>query len=89
MSEFRRSYAMRRAWALWAALGLGGFAVLESYALLNGRPYDSLSAVTRELLGLNPRSRRRWVTEPLFVVGLLYWVTWFIPHIHRVPEDQL
>lgn len=74
-------------WALWASLTLLGFTWLETYALRRHEPGGTLSEVTQAVVGVHPRSRRRWVLIPVFV-GFLSWV---LVHILSEPVhmDQL
>lgn len=69
------------AWVTWAAASLVTFFILELVALMNNRDHDTLSENLRRWLGINPpRPVRRW-TVPLFIVVLVGFVVWFVPHI--------
>lgn len=68
-------------WITWAAIALGGFAILETIALANRREGDTLSENIRRWLGITPPNPRRRILVPAFVAGLLVFVVWFIPHI--------
>lgn len=65
-------------WAAWLAVVALSFGVAEGVALAKG---ETLSKVTRRWLGVAPRRpRRRWAV-PAFVVAMLTFTAWFIPHI--------
>lgn len=63
------------AWLTWLAVSAGVFAVMEGIALANkDKSPDTLSEFTRKWLGIEPYSKRRRVTVPLFVGGLVAFV---------------
>jgi hypothetical protein len=68
-------------WAIWAAVTLGSFLVLETIALVDRRRGDTLSERTRALLGIYPVRSARRVAVPVFAAVLLIFVGWFVPHI--------
>jgi hypothetical protein len=68
-------------WAIWAALALGSFVVLETIALVDRRRGDTLSERTRALLGIYPVRAVRRVAVPVFAAVLVIFVGWFVPHI--------
>jgi uncharacterized membrane protein len=77
---------LRKMWAAWFAFGTGGFFVLEHLAVKQ-QPEDTLSKVTRDILGVH--QRRGKITKPTFVAGLVGFVIWFIPHILTSPDTDL
>lgn len=79
---------MRRLWSVWAMAGFGGFFVLESYALHKKLADDTLSAVTRDVLGLYPHRGYARLSQPVFALALVGWVAWFVPHIFRIPLEN-
>jgi hypothetical protein len=76
----------RSRWLLWATGTLATFTALETHALRAGDHAGTLSASLRLLLGIHPRSNRRWIMIPIFV-GFLGW---FLTHIltDTAVEDQ-
>jgi hypothetical protein len=66
-------------WRTWLAVAAMTFAVLETIALIRRQPGDTLSENTRHWLGTD----RRWATWGAlgFVVALVGFVIWFVPHI--------
>lgn len=78
----------RRAWVAWALFGFGGFCAIESLALRQQRIDDTLSAVTRDLLGLHPHRQYSRISQPAFALGMAGFVGWFVPHIFRIPQGD-
>jgi NADH:ubiquinone oxidoreductase subunit 3 (subunit A) len=70
-------------WALFVDVGMSAllltFGVGETYALATGR--QSFTEWIRVQLGITPRSRRRLWAPMVFVVVLVLFNVWFIPHI--------
>lgn len=68
---------MNTAWAIWAAVTLGSFAILETWALLSKREGDTLSERLREWLGIRPVRQWRLITSAA-LLGFLIWFGWHI-----------
>ncbi|MEV0616176.1 hypothetical protein AB0I81_22875 [Nonomuraea sp. NPDC050404] len=68
-------------WIAWLAIAAGGFAVLETVALINRRRGDTLSENIRRWLGITPPSVQRRIAVPVFVAVLVAFICWFLPHI--------
>jgi hypothetical protein len=68
-----------RIWTVWLAVVAATFAVLEGIALVRRQPGDTLSENTRHWLGTD----RTWTTWGAlgFVIALVGFVVWFVPHI--------
>lgn len=77
ISKYQKSWA--RTWAAWLALVAVSFVILEGLALIKRKDGDTLSENTRTWLGTD----KRWKTWGAlgFVVALVTFVVWFIPHI--------
>lgn len=69
-----------RTWAVWLVLVAVSFAILEGAGLVNRKTGDTLSENTRIWLGIR---KGQWRTKGAlaFIVALLGFVAWFIPHI--------
>lgn len=61
---------MTAAWAIWAALSLIGFVVLESIALVDDKPGTTLSAQVWRL------RLRRWFR--LLLIPPYFWIGWHL-----------
>lgn len=68
-------------WIAWLVVCLGGFAVLETLALINRRRGDTLSENIRRWLGIDPPNPVARIGIPAFVGVLVIFLIWFIPHI--------
>lgn len=68
-------------WAAWVAAVLLSFAGLETYTLLTAADGDTLSEVTRLVLGIDPVQPWRIAGMVGFSAVLLGFVAWFLPHI--------
>lgn len=68
-----------RIWGWWLAFFALSFAILETIALIDRSTEDTLSENTRRWLGTN----KTWKTGGAlaFIVALVGFVIWFIPHI--------
>lgn len=67
----------RRAWIVWSAVVIGGFAVIEGLALARGDMDNTLTAHLRLLLGLEPD--KPWgIVGGLAFLGALVWAGWHI-----------
>ncbi|MDH6462070.1 hypothetical protein M2302_002245 [Micromonospora sp. A200] len=77
MDRYTKTWA--RIWAGWLLVVALSFALLEGLALAKKREGDTLSENTRVWL----RTDRGWKSAgPLaFIVALVAFVVWFIPHI--------
>ncbi|WP_326554661.1 hypothetical protein [Micromonospora sp. NBC_01813] len=66
-------------WTAWLIAVAVSFAVLEGIGLINRKPGDTLSENTRHWLGVD----RGWKSAgPIgFIVALVAFVVWFVPHI--------
>jgi hypothetical protein len=75
----RRRTLWATVWGFWLALVAVTFTVLESIALARREPGDTLSENTRTWLGTD----KKWKTWGAlgFVVALVGFVAWFVPHI--------
>lgn len=68
-------------WIAWVIVSLGGFALLETIALINRRRGDTLSENIRRWLGIDPPNPIARIGIPAFAAVLIIFVIWFIPHI--------
>ena len=68
-------------WISWITCTLAGFIILEAVALANRRSGDTLSEYIRKWLGIYPPSHIKRFGTTAFVVALVGFVVWFIPHI--------
>ncbi|GIE98942.1 hypothetical protein [Paractinoplanes rishiriensis] len=75
----QRRSAWAAIWAAWLAIAAVAFAVLETIALARRQRGDTLSENIRVWLGTDKRSKT-WGALG-FVVALVGFVVWFIPHI--------
>lgn len=75
--NYRRRWA--RTWTVWLVLVAATFAILEGAGLANRKTGDTLSENTR--IWLSIRKGRLTRGAVAFIVALLGFVAWFIPHI--------
>lgn len=68
-------------WAAFLALAAAGFAIWEGVALAARRTDRTLSYKIREWLGIDPQRPHRVAASVVFVLLLVGFVAWFIPHI--------
>jgi hypothetical protein len=75
----RRRTLWAMVWSIWLAIVAVTFAVLEAVALIRRGRGDTLSENLRSWLGTD----RTWKTWGAFgfVVALIGFVVWFLPHI--------
>lgn len=79
MAEKQAQAPWGRIWAWWLAFFALSFAILETIALIDRSTEDTLSENTRRWLGTN-KSPKTWGAVG-FIVALVGFVVWFIPHI--------
>lgn len=68
-------------WLAWMTLVAVSFAILEGAAIMSRRTGDTLSETIRRWLGIEPGRPVRRIAVPAFVVVLIGFVAWFLPHI--------
>lgn len=76
------------AWLGWFLVALGGFGVLEGYAVRRRKDHLTLSCHTRRLLGIYPRRKWAPLGESALIGGLTYFTLWFIKHIVFDVENE-